>query len=146
MSLKSFFTSSFSNTDLGLLILRIGFGASMMILHGWGKITGGPESWTRIGGNMARFGLDFAPAFWGFMAAFAEFGCSALIILGVLVRPASLLLVITMAVAASRHLSLPADAPGSGIAGAAHALEFLVAWLTILVAGPGRYRFGASGK
>ncbi len=146
MSLKSAFTSNFSNTDLGLLILRLGFGASMMMLHGWGKISGGPERWERIGGAVAQFGLDFAPVFWGFMAAFAEFGCSALIMLGVLFRPAAVLLAITMAVAAGRHLSLPPDAQGAGIDGAAHALEFLVVYLAFLAAGPGRYRFGAAGK
>ncbi len=48
------------NKDLGLLILRIGVGLSMMIFHGFGKLKGGPELWEKIGGNMATLESIFS--------------------------------------------------------------------------------------
>jgi len=130
-------------TDIGLLIARVGIGLSMALLHGYGKLTGGPETWERIGGQMQNFGIDFLPAFWGFMAMFSEFFCSILLILGVLFRPAATLLAITMFVAAVRHLSLPPDAEGAGFAGASHALEFLTVFVALFFTGPGRLTIAA---
>lgn len=127
------------NTDIGLLIIRVGIGLSMMLLHGYGKLTAGPQTWERLGGQMARFGLDFFPVFWGFMAMFAEFFCSAAIVLGIAFRPAALLLIGTMGVAAIRHLTLPPDADNAGISGASHALEFMTVFVGLFLAGPGKY-------
>ncbi len=138
---KSLFQRYYS--DLGLLILRLGIGLSMLIFHGWGKITGGPERWEGIGGQMANLGVDFFPVFWGFMAAFSEFFASALLVVGVFFRPAALLLIATMFVAAIRHLSLPAGEPGAGFSGASHALEFLTVYVALFLMGPGRYKLTA---
>ena len=128
--------------DVGLLIIRLVIGFTMAAFHGWGKITGGPERWERIGGAMANLGLDFAPVFWGFMAGFAEFAASILIAVGLAFRPALLLLIVTMGVAAMRHLSLPADAEGAGWKGASHALELLAVYVGLWFTGPGRWRLG----
>jgi hypothetical protein len=35
--------------DLGLLILRVGFGLAFVWYHGYPKLAGGPEMWARIG-------------------------------------------------------------------------------------------------
>jgi len=137
-----FLVANFSYTGLGLLVVRLGVGLSMLLFHGWGKISGGPESWERIGANMANLGLDFAPTFWGFMAAFSEFVCSGLIVLGLFFRPATMLLAFTMLVAMTRHLSLPAGEPGAGWNGASHALEIFAVCVGLLLAGPGKYRVG----
>lgn len=127
------------NRDVGLLVVRVGIGLSMLLFHGWGKITGGPELWERIGGNMSNLGITFAPAMWGFFAAFAESVCSALIIVGLFFRPAAALLALTMLVAMIRHLSLPEDAAGAGWKGASHALELFVIYVALLLTGSGRY-------
>ena len=125
--------------DVGLLIVRLGVGLITLTIHGWGKISGGPDLWARLGSHMGNLGITFLPGFWGFMAAFAEFGCSILLILGIFFRPAATLLAFTMLVAALRHLNLPADEARSGWSGASHALELLAVYLGLLFAGPGRY-------
>lgn len=135
-----------NQTDLALLVLRLGFGLSMFAFHGWGKITGGPERWERLGGVMALFGLDFAPLFWGLLAALAESVGSALIVLGLFTRPAAVMLAGTMLVAAWRHLSLPAGTDGAGLSGASHALEYLVVYAVLLIAGAGKYSLDAKRK
>lgn len=128
------------NKDIGLLIIRLGIGLSMALIHGFGKIAGGPERWERLGSNMEMFGIEFLPVFWGFMAAFSEFFCSILIMLGVFFRFATFLLAVTMLVAVLYHLNLPADAPGSGWQGAAHALKLVVVYVGLFLTGPGKYK------
>jgi putative oxidoreductase len=129
--------------DIGLLVVRLGIGLTMMIFHGYGKLTRGPEGWERLGGQMQNLGIDFLPLFWGFMAMFSEFFCSILLIIGVLFRPATALLVATMFVAAFRHLSLPPGSEGAGFKGASHALELLAVYLALFFTGPGKYSVSA---
>ena len=126
--------------DIGLLIIRLGIGASIFIFHGYGKITGGTALWEKLGSNLNVIGIDFYPVFWGFMAAFSESVCSLLIITGVLFRPATVLLAVTMIVAVLRHLTLPDGAAGAGWSGASHALELLVIYIGLFFLGPGKYR------
>jgi putative oxidoreductase len=117
--------------DIGLLVLRVGIGA-MFMFHGIPKILSGPVAWEGIGKAMGVFGITVAPMFWGFMAALSEAVGGLLILLGVLVRPACLFLVITMAVAAGMHLS-----QGDGLMGASHAIEDGIVFLSLLLIGPG---------
>lgn len=130
------------NRDLGLLLLRVGIGVSMLALHGWGKISGGPEVWERVGGNMSHLGITAFPVVWGFLAAFSEFVGSILLILGLFFRPAALLLAFTMLVASLRHLSLPEGQPGSGWMGASHALELMTVYLALFLTGAGKLALG----
>lgn len=125
--------------DIGLTIIRLGIGASMLIFHGYGKITGGTEVWEKVGSNMDIIGVNFYPVFWGFMAAFSESIGSVLIMIGVLFRPATVLLAFTMFMAALRHLTLPEEAAGAGWSGASHAIELLVIYVGLFFVGPGSY-------
>ena len=138
--IKKIVSSIEINRNLGLLVIRIGIGLSMMIFHGFAKIKGGPELWSKIGTEISVVGINFLPVFWGFMAAFSEFFCSLFIIIGILFRPAAVLLAMTMTVAILMHLNLPADNPSSGWSGASHALEFLAVYIGLLFTGPGKYK------
>jgi putative oxidoreductase len=125
--------------DLGLFVLRAGVGASVLIFHGYAKITSGPVLWTKLGASVGQFGIHFFPVFWGFMAAASESVGSALLILGLFFRPASALLACTMLVAASKHLGMAPGAPNAGWNGATHALELLAVYVGLFLTGPGRY-------
>jgi putative oxidoreductase len=119
--------------DAGLLILRIGFGI-MFAMHGAPKMFGGPEKWNAIGMAMGTYGINFLPVFWGFMAAFAEFGGAILLAFGLLFRPACMLMLFTMFIAASMHM-----AKGQGLDAASHAIEAGVVFLSLILIGPGKY-------
>lgn len=119
--------------DLGLLILRVGIGV-MMILHGAPKMFGGPEKWETIGAATQHVGIHFAPMFFGFMAALAEFFGGILLLFGLYFGAALVLLIINMAVAASYHLG-----SGDGLMGASHAIELGILFLSLLFIGPGLY-------
>ena len=123
--------------DIGLLILRIGFGC-MFLYHGLPKLFGGPEKWEGLGGAMATFGITFIPAFWGFMAAISEALGGLCLILGLFFRPACILLTITMVVAAASHLGR-----GEGLRGSAHALKAAIVFLSLILIGPGKYSLDA---
>jgi putative oxidoreductase len=134
------------NRNFGLLVIRLGIGLTMMAFHGYGKLAGGPETWSQVGGAMGNVGINFAPAFWGFMAMFAEFACSILIVLGVLFRPALLFLGFTMFVAAVTHINMPPESPSAGWSGASTALLHLLIYAGLFLTGPGKYSFSLIKK
>jgi putative oxidoreductase len=121
----------------GLLVLRIGIGA-MMIWHGFPKMIGGPDMWAKVGSSMAIFGVHDFPTFWGFMAAFAETVGGLLFLIGFLFRPALLLLIITMSVAALQSYK------GNGMMGANHPIELGIVFLAMFIIGPGKYSIDKS--
>ena len=125
--------NNITTSDYALLILRIGVGI-MFVLHGYPKIIGGMEKWTGLGlYGMGSIGINYFPAFWGFMAAFSEFFGGIMIMLGLWHRYFSLLLLITMLIATCTHLT-----GGDGIMGASHPIEAAVVFLFLFLSGPGR--------
>ncbi|RNL50538.1 DoxX family protein [Pedobacter jejuensis] len=119
--------------NTGLLLLRVGLGI-MFIIHGFPKLAGGPDGWTGLGGSMKVVGVDFLPTFWGFMAAATETFGGFLLIVGLFFRPASILLIFTMIIAALVHFS-----KGDGLQGASHAIELAIVFLGLIFIGPGKY-------
>lgn len=131
--MKALFSGLRNYNNSGLLIGRIGLGI-MMMFHGVPKLLGGVAKWEGLGSTMQNLGINFAPVFWGFMASFAEGIGGLLIVLGLFFRPAAILLILTMIVAAIQHL-----ASGDGLMGAAHAIETGFAFVILLFVGPGKY-------
>ena len=117
----------------GLLFLRIGLGC-MFLYHGFPKIAGGPEFWHQLGLAMGYLGIHAFPTFWGFMAACAEFFGGFFLIIGLLFRPACMLLVIDLIVAMSMHFSR-----GQGLHVAGEAVEDAIVFFSLIFIGPGRY-------
>jgi len=119
--------------NTGLLILRLGLGAMMMV-HGLPKIMGGPDMWAGLGGSMKVIGVSFLPTFWGFMAAIAEGMGGFLLVLGLFFRPVNILLAFTMLIAALVHFG-----KGEGVMGASHAIELGIVFFSLIFIGPGKY-------
>ena len=119
--------------NTGLLILRVGLGAMMMV-HGLPKIMGGPDKWAALGGSMKVIGIDFLPTFWGLMAALAEGMGGFLLVLGLFFRPVNMLLAFTMLIAALVHFG-----KGEGVMGASHAIEVGIVFFSLIFIGPGKY-------
>jgi putative oxidoreductase len=123
--------------DWGLLLLRVGVGGMFVFWHGWAKISGGPEKWAQIGGAMGNLGIHFAPVFWGFMAAFAEFAGGICVVLGLFTRPMAALLAFNMLVAALFHWSNPNMRPMMS-----YPIEMGIVMLSLVVMGAGRFSLG----
>lgn len=123
--------------ELGLLLLRVGIGF-MFMRFGWDKIWN-PDGWAGIGGAMkAVFGVTAVPAFWGFMAALAEFGGGLALVLGLFVRPFAALMAFTMATAAAMLIKGGADLGKFG-----HPANMAIVFVALLFMGGGSYALGA---
>lgn len=114
--------------DFALLVLRVWLGLSMLVLHGWGKMTrffGGATGFPDPLGVGWRVSMG--------LTVFAEVVCAALIVLGLATRFAALvsviLLVVVFAVLNGMKLS------GSGEL----AFVYLAGFVALFLAGPGRF-------
>lgn len=94
--IKTFLVSTDPQLDLGAFILRIGLGV-IMLLHGIGKLMDLLDGKTTFFESFDPFGMGGAAMLT--IAVVAEFGCSILLILGVLTRLALLPLIATMGMA-----------------------------------------------
>ena len=94
MNLKKYLFGADSDSNVGLLILRVFIGAALLT-HGWGKMFGGLAGFTQ---GVAGMGIP-APQVMAFLAAFAESFGAILLAVGLLTRPAAFLIVCNMAVA-----------------------------------------------
>lgn len=117
------------STTLGLLILRVSLGLSMLWLHGYDKLM---NFSTKAEKFPALFGLP--PTVNLSLAVFAEFFCSILLVLGFLTRFAALMLAITMAVAFFMAHKGALTGPASGEL----AMVYLTGFAALLFTGPGR--------
>lgn len=113
--------------------MRAGLGA-MMIVHGLPKLTGGVETWEKLGSAMGNLNIHFMPAFWGFMCALTEAVGGLFCILGLWFRLVCLFMLINFIVASVSHF-----AKGGGVQEAAHALELCFAFAGLFFLGAGRY-------
>ncbi len=126
--------TSLKYVSTGLLILRLGIGI-MFMFHGVPKLLGGPDTWEKIGSSMSYIGIDFFPAFWGFMAGFAEAVGGLFLMLGLAFVPAALMMAFTMFVAFMMHMG-----KGDGFTGYSHALEAMILFISLAIIGPGKFR------
>lgn len=114
--------------DFGLLVLRVGMGASLALAHGVGKV---PPPSVFVEG-VGALGFPF-PEWFAWAAGLSEFVGGLLIVVGLLTRPAALLVTITMAVAVLvRH-------GGQAFAERELAVLYGVAAVALLLAGGGRF-------
>ena len=119
--------------NIGLLILRIGLGI-MFILHGYPKVFGGPENWAEVGTAMQHIGISFAPMFFGFIAGVTEFFGGLFLLLGLFFTPSTILLIMVMIVATTKHIS-----SGDPFAFYSHSIEMGIVLLSLALIGPGKY-------
>jgi len=119
--------------DLALLLLRLAFGIGMIIGHGW------PKLMKLTGSGEVQF-MDFlglGPTISLSLAVFAEALCAALLVIGLFTRWASIPLIVTMLVAV-----LVANW-GEPFGSWEKAFLYLIAYLCLLITGPGWYSLDA---
>lgn len=114
--------------DVGLLLLRLFTGLALAFAHGFGKV---PPSEGFVA-SVVEMGFP-APEAFAWAAGLSEFAGGLLLAVGLLTRPAALMIAITMAVAAFvRHAGDPFSSQEK-------ALLFLAVAVAFLFVGSGRY-------
>jgi len=126
-------TSLTKYRDFGLLFLRVALGALLIYVHGRPDLGGGITRWREIGHDMHYLHINFAPAFWGFIAAFAESVGSALFVIGFLFRPACILLALTTAAVSI------IDGKAGGLLRGSHGMVLAILFVSMIFIGPGKY-------
>ena len=124
------------SVDVGLIVLRLWLGVSLLVLHGWSKLTSFSETASKFPDPLG-VGSSVSLA----LTIFAEVGCAVLIVVGLFTRAAALVQVILMGVAffIVKKASL-ASGPGSGEL----AFIYLAGFVTLFLAGAGRFSFDAT--
>ena len=132
--------------DVGLLLMRVGIPAALFVRHGWEKVSGF--------NHMLAFQMD--PLHIGVYPtmAFATLSdgiCTLLIILGLFTRTAAAVIVISLSVVfvtmenalgiipSSYHLTQSTPPPPSSADHVELTFIYLIFFLGIVFAGPGRY-------
>ena len=118
--------------DLGLLILRIGFGLSFFWHHGFPKLAGGPAMWERIGDAVSNVGITFGNSAFGLAAAVSEGVGGLLFAAGLFFRPVCIAMLGVMVVATIEQFGREMPQPE-------HALKNAFVLAGMCLAGPGRY-------
>lgn len=131
--MKLLFQNNQRMQDIGILMLRIGIGL-LFIAHGYFLLIGGSEKWLWSGTQLQYFGITFAPTFFGFLGALAEFCGGIALILGLATRIAAFFMADTMIVATVMHLKV-----GDPFTISSHAMALLVVLVSLLIMGAGRY-------
>ena len=116
--------------DFGLLVLRVVFGFSLCILHGWGKVAHFGAMSTHFP-DPVHIGSKLSLVF----AILSDLVSSFLIAIGLATRWAALLIAINTMVAFALVHKFALSGPGNGEL----ALLYFAWALTLLITGPGRY-------
>jgi putative oxidoreductase len=123
------------SADAGLLVLRLWLGLSLLLLHGRVKLLGFAELSHKFPDPL---GVGSTTSL--ILAVFAEVLCSALLVMGLVTRFAAFNTAFTMGVAFFLvHKTSLAMGPGSGEL----AFIYLAGFVTLLIAGPGRFSMDA---
>ena len=134
------------HADIGHVILRVGLGFTSLFLRGIWQLAGGPERWEQMGGAMAYLGITFAPVFWGLLGSLAEAVGGLCLLIGLFVRPAAAILVLTMFVICVYVYFNN----GTLMMARAHGVELAIAYTALLFLGPGKFsldrKFGFDAK
>lgn len=123
-----------TSADCALLVLRLAFGLSLLLLHGWGKVMKFSDLSEKFPDPL---GVGHSVSLT--MAIFAEVVCSSLVALGLFTRLAAFVCAFLVGVAFFIVHGMKLRGAGNG----EDALVYLAAFLTIFLAGPGRFSVDA---
>lgn len=122
------------SVDVALLVMRVWFGGSMLLLHGWGKLANFSSMAEKFGDPL---GIGVKASLVG--AIFGEAVCATLLVLGLFTRVAALVAAFTMFVA----FWLVHQRALSGASSGELAFLYLAAFVTLFISGAGKYSIDA---
>lgn len=125
-------------TDVGLLLVRVGFGGYMAVAHGLGKI----KNPGAMASYVENLGLP-APTAMAWMAGVTEFFGAIFLVLGIVTRPVATLLAGVMSVAVFIAHSKDPFIAGPGQPSRELPMLYLCVFILFMLAGGGRFSLDA---
>lgn len=117
--------------ELGLLLLRLGWGA-LFVYYGWRQLVAGPPQWQELGVAVHYLGIYGHELYWGLAAALGLAIGGMCLLFGFFFRPGCLLLSLVMAVA------LWQQGQQGHWPAARESFACLILFVGLLLVGPGR--------
>lgn len=125
------------SAELGLFVLRVWLGLTLLLNHGWAKLM----NFSDMAGKFADpIGVGAKASL--VLAIFAEVVCATLLVLGIATRFAALVLVIFLGVA----FFLVHKRALSGMGSGELAFLYLAGFVTIFLGGPGKFAVDKTSK
>lgn len=132
--------------DAGLLVVRLGLGAILVVVHGWPMISGGTEAWKAEGAHMANVGITSGVLMWGVAMVFSQFVGGFAMMAGILFRPFCLLVALAMVVYAAASFGADAAESQPALLDSVRAAETFILMglssLALAMIGPGKFNLG----
>jgi putative oxidoreductase len=122
------------SVDLALLLLRVWYGASMIAIAGWMKLTNFSAMSSKF---VDPFGLGMKTSL--ILVIFAEVVCAGLLVLGLFTRVSALILAFTMAVAFQVGHGGKLTGEGNGQS----AFLYLGVFVALFICGAGKFSLDA---
>lgn len=131
--------------DFGLLVLRLVVGATF-VYYGWMKIMGGNSVWSGVGSAAGNFGFKEGYVYWGFGVALVELLGGVALVLGMMVRPAALLIFCVMVGATALKFHGLDLGSGDSASDLFYPASIAAVMVSLFFSGGGRFAAGARGR
>lgn len=136
--------------DLGLLVMRIGVGGSVLAFRALGSLFGGPELWAMNGSFILDTSLQVSPEIAGGVLAGLECLGAFLLLTGAAFRFGTAMLILTTLPGIVHQVGTISGASYTGLGSSFVSLILLSVYIGFLITGPGtmamRLFSGSSGK
>ncbi len=123
--------------DLGLLVIRLGVGGSVLAFRALGNLFGGPELWSHSGSFIFETSINISPEIVGATLAILECLGGLMLITGALFRTGAFLLILTAIPGLMYQLGTATGSAYAGLGSSFVSIVLLSVYLGLLISGPG---------
>ncbi|NND71401.1 MAG: DoxX family protein [Rhodothermales bacterium] len=123
--------------DLGLLIIRLGTGGSILVFRAFSHLAGGSQVWAQNGSFIFETGLNVTPEVAGLTIAVVEVLAGLMIVTGALFRTGTILLIVAMLPSLLYQVSSTTGTAYVGLESAFVSILLITVLLGLAVSGPG---------
>ena len=123
--------------DLGLLIIRLGIGGSVLVFRALGNLVGGSTVWAQNGAFIFETGINVSPELVGLTMAAIETIGALMVISGALFRTGTVLLILTIVPSLIYQMNSASSTVFSGLESSFVSVLLATVLLGLAVSGPG---------
>ena len=123
--------------DLGLLVIRLSVGGSILVFRGFANLAGGNQVWSQNGSFIFETGINLSPEMVGLILAVIECLGGLMLITGALFRTGGILLAITVLPSLLYQVSSSTSTSYIGLESSFVSVLLLGSLVGLIISGPG---------